>query len=237
VRGINIIVGCVAASVAGAPLCAYKFRPANSFAAVSFDDWMRYFWTTPEGIATFRTALAASAAFGLIVGMLTALLTEPINPKKEFELSPLRTPLFGAILFPGAATLVPLAMYNHSAQIFLQLDLPGWYFNYFFYWFIVTGLVGAACNAFLSDAEQSYEKAKFHERMQILCCWPFAICVGLVLILGGLGYGLMAGYAFGKIYNCPIFGAWEGVCIAVILLAFHEDLFWPLYFPMTRIAR
>jgi hypothetical protein len=74
-------------------------------------------------------------------------------------------------------------------------------------------------------------------RMAILCCWPVAMIVGLVLMAGMIGWGLLGGITLGRCYGCPIAAGWTGMCVAVIVLTFEGGIFWPVYFPMTRIGQ
>jgi hypothetical protein len=86
----------------------------------------------------------------------------------------------------------------------------------------------------LNDLERTFPGASFFAKLAILCCSPLAVCIGLASMAGMIGSGLLGGLAVGRLYGCPITGAWIGMCLAVIVLAIEGSIFWPLYFPLTR---
>jgi hypothetical protein len=160
-----------------------------------------------------------------------------VNPRKEFQIALLRTPIAATVLAPAGITTILLFLYNHTPQAFERIEWPGFYFDYLTWWVVILGLLGAFLAMLLNDLERAFEKSPLRIRVGILCCWPLAVGFGLILIAGIVGGSLLIGVAIGQQRGCPIAGGWTGMCVGAIVLAFIGDIFWPMYFPMTRIGK
>jgi hypothetical protein len=236
-RAINVLVGCVACATAVAPWCAYKIRPAAFFDLSFSDDWFLLVLTNAQCLEQFRFALAACVAFGVLVGVALAAFLDPFNPKKEFQLGPFRSQIVAALMFPSAIMTIVFVAYNHTPEMLPTAELPAWLRSYWIALALPIGAFGAWFNGFVVDREVFYEKATVGARMRTLCCWPFAVLDWLVLVVGGLGCGAAVGALIGKAHGAPIAFGLYGTCVAAIVMAFSEDIFWPIYYPLSRLGR
>jgi hypothetical protein len=236
-RGNSCVVACVAASISVAPVSAYRFRPPSLLNVGSLEAWLAAVIRTGDGSKGLWWAIGACAAFGFIIGLcVKEHITPPVDPKKEFELPFLRTPIAAALLVPVSVATILLVICNHTSQIADKIVWPGFYFNFWVPWSVLIGILGAMAAHLLNDLERAYEKSTLSVRVGILCCWPLAIIVGALLTTGMIGGGLLLGATFGQNHGCPIFAGWIGMCLSLIVLAFEGDIFWPVYFPMTRLG-
>ncbi len=235
-KGTTFIMACIAAGVWPSPLCAYRVRSPGPEAGHSLEDWFIYLLSNSECYRALRLSLVACALFGLIVGIAMKQRFEIAAPKKEFGRTFLRTPTVAMVLTPiGIATLL-LAYYNHTPKLFAGIKwYPSFYFDHWIIFSVITAVFGAILVAMFNVLELTFEKAEFRLRLKIMCCWPIAISLGLIIIMGVLGTGLFTGAAIGRNYGYPIIGAWSGVCAAAVALALMDDIFWFAYFPMARI--
>jgi hypothetical protein len=234
-RGNSIVVACVASGVGTAPVLAYVLRSAAS-RSLSFEDWLVSALAMTSGPRGLWLSVAACAGVGLIVGLTLKDLAGPSPPRKEFELPLLRTPIAAALLIPLSVATIVLVACNHTPQAIVKAAWPELYRSYAVVWSILSGIAGAALAHALNDMERAYEKAKPHVRAGIACFVPVAVVFGILMMVGMIGGGLLGGAALGQARGCPTVGGWTGACIATILLSLGDDIFWPIYFPMTRLS-
>ena len=236
-RGNSFIVACVAAAVWPSPFCAYRIRPPGFHVERSLEEWFAYLLSNADCHQALRISIATCAVFGFIAGVAVRQFLEPVTSRKKFELPFLRTPLFATILTPISIATVLLVVYYHTPKSFEGIEWqPVFYFDHLLFWSIVTAAGGAVCVGTVNILEYAFEESSFLARLGIVCCWPLAIGVGLIFMTGAIGAGLLAGVTIGQHYGYPIMGGWSGMCIAAIVLAIVDDVFWPVYFPMTRVS-
>jgi hypothetical protein len=231
--GKNLIVACTASGIAASPFCAYRtYRPV-SHAVGSFDEWLVSAAIGGDGFPTLRTAIIAGACFGFLVGLLLMQLMGPSSRKNDMEPPILRTPTAAAFLALVAVIAILFISYNHTLQMLNTIVWP----DYLSMWVIViviSAFGSSILMGLLNEFERIFEKSTFSIKMGILCCWPIALFAGTVLMAGVMGCGLLAGFAIGRTYGCPIATGWMGMCFAVIAAAFSENIFWPIYFPTPK---
>jgi hypothetical protein len=235
----HVIVACVAAGMAAAPFCAYISCPRDILPDGSLDEWFDFFLTNQAGFPKFRLAVFLCAGFGLVVGLLLRPALGSAEPKKEFELALLRTQLFAMFLIPMGVITILLLACSRTPQAFVEIIQSGLspYIWIIVVVFLVFAPLGSWIMGGINGMELSFEKAFPPEKMWTLCCWPVAIFVGLLHMAGEIGCGLLLGAILGRHYGWSILGGWQGTCIAVFYLAYKGAIFWPIYFPMSRVGQ
>ena len=158
-KGNNLIVACVVSGVATSPFCAYRNHLSGLLSGGSFDEWFVVSLASGDGFQAFRFALITCAVFGFIVGLLVKLVFGPVDPRKEFELNLLRTPIAATVLFPAGITTILLIAHNHTLKAFETFVWPdSLYFNHLTLWTVVIAIVGAILTGLLDVLEQAFEK-------------------------------------------------------------------------------
>ena len=178
-KGNNLIVACVVSGVATSPFCAYRNHLSGLLSGGSFDEWFVVSVTSGDGFQAFRSALITCAVFGFIVGLLVKLVFGHVDPRKEFELNLLRTPIAPTVLFPvGIATILLIAD-NHTLKAFETFAWPeSFYFHHLTFWTVVTATVGATLTGSLNVLNRLSKKPASRSG------WRFYAVGQLPLLLG-----------------------------------------------------
>jgi hypothetical protein len=232
-KGNNILVASLATGIATAPFLAFHLRPADPPDNGSLDDWLVAALSGGNCWKGFLLTFVVCAVVGLLVGMVLKSFVRKVNPTMP-ELTIFRTPLAVAILAPLAIASCVMIVYNHTPRALEAIVWPEFYARYWILHSIAVASAAAIAAGLVNELERTFANSVFFAKIVTLCCLPFAVCLGLASLLGMIGGGLLAGLAVGRWYECPLAGAWTGVCVAVIVLAVEGNVFWPLYFPHAK---
>jgi hypothetical protein len=228
----RIVVACVAVGIAITPFCANRFRPHSLFFDSSLEQWFVSALKGGDAVQVVALAVLLCAVIGLVVGLLMRKVVQPADTGSTSEVSFLRTPGAAAILIPIGTAAILLVAYNHTPQALDEIVWPD--FISLAMYCIPVAVVGAISAGLLNVCERAFERASLLVKAAIICCLPLAMCVGVGSVAGIIGSGLLGGLAVGQCFECPVTGAWTGVCIAVAFLAVQSGIFWPAYFPLTN---
>ena len=171
------------------------------------------------------------AVLGLLVGMYLQRILQNVDDKKEFKLTFLRTPLAAAIFVPIGIALILFFVYNHTIEVFEGIVWPDFYSKNWLLCSVFIAVIAGILAGFLNILEHAFDQSNIPKKAGILCFSPLAIIIGFLSMLGMVGSGSLCGIAIGRIYECPITGAWTGACIAVVVLAVEGGIFWPVLLP------
>lgn len=231
--GKNLVVACIASGIAASPFCAYQSYCRRAHVVGSFDDWLVTAVLGGEGSVMLRASLIAGVCFGIVVGLLFKQLVSS-KPGDNVEPPVLRTPAVATTLPLLAIAALLLICYNHTPKM---RDTVVWPNDPIWVLVATVSAVGSsALMGLLNEFDRIFEKSSLSMRVGILCCWPIAMVGGAVIMAGALGCGLLLGYTIGWYCGHPIAVSWIGACLAVVIMAVSENIFWPIYFPTTRLS-
>jgi hypothetical protein len=232
-KGGNILVAGVAFGIGITPYCAHHFRPRGWFLDVPLEQWVVSALKGGETLRVFVLVALLCALVGLLVGMLLAKVIQPAAKGNTGQLSLLRTPLAAALLVPVGIATILLVAYNHTPQVLVKVVWPEFYFQNMVTYSIAAAVVGAILAGFLNVCEQAFDRSTPFVKAGITCCLPLAVGVGLASVAGLIGGGLLSGVAVGRLFGCPVTGAWTGGFLGVAFLAIQGGVLWPAYFPFA----
>jgi hypothetical protein len=236
-RGNSYVVACMAASITVAPLCAHRLRPPTLAQITSTEAFLANIIRSGQGGKLLLWVTIGCAAFGFVVGLFGREQIGPVPPRKEFEPGMLRLPFFVSILVPVAVAAIGLIIYNWTPKVADGVVWPDRIYLYFATPIVIAiGYLSSSATQALNYYECNYEKIKPEERLGVCPWWPFAFLFGGLVTFGAVAIGLFLGVYIGTQQGCPLFSTWLGTGVAGFVVAFFNDIFWPAYFPMTRLS-
>lgn len=241
-KGVGILVACIASWLAMSPFWAYLLRPRHVAFEGALEDWFVSALRGGTGVYMLYWTTVTCVAIGAVLGcwlrraLLTADAKSPAKPDMRARVARtlLRMPLVSAVLVPCGVAMIVLFVYNPMPRL---LDGIVWPKVYREYWWAVSAciaLAAAVLAGLLNERERKYKGSLFFDKVTTLCCLPLAVVIDLMTTAGLVGAGVLCGMVLGELCRCPIAAAWTGAFAAIAILALDGGIFWPLYFPESK---
>jgi hypothetical protein len=236
-KGNSYVVACMAASITVAPLCAHRLRPPTLAHITSTEAFLANIIRTGQGGKLLLWATIACAVFGFVVGLFGREQIGPVPPRKEFEPCILRLPPVVFLLVPTALAAFALIFINWTPKVADGIVWPDRIYLYFAIPIVIAiGYLSSTAAQMFNYYECNYEKVKPEERLGVCPWWPLAFLFGGLVTFGAVAIGLLLGAYIGTQQGCPLLDTWLGTGGAAFVVAFFNDIFWPAYYPMTRLS-